>query len=120
MILTGCGDSAPSPDPPGSAGSRSSSEPCVPRPVRAALHVNGRDVRQVWATDLESDLELRVRLRPGLRWRIDPDEPNRLIDAAGHLTTFDGEILQSACFDVRTLTYEIGPEDLPDPNRPPN
>jgi hypothetical protein len=55
-----------------------------------------------------------------LRWRIDPDEPNRLIDAAGHLATFDGEILQSACFDVHTLTYEIGPEDLPDPNRPPN
>jgi hypothetical protein len=120
VILIGCGDPGPSPDVPGSIGSSSVPEPCVPRPVRAVLHVDGRDVRQVWATDLESDRELRVRLRPGLRWRIDPDEPKRLIDDAGHVATFDGEILQSACVDVRTLAFEIGPEDLPDPNRPPN
>ena len=33
---------------------------------------------------------------------------------------FEGEIFRQACLDALSNTYYVGPEDLPDPDRPPN
>lgn len=94
---------------------------CLKVPVEAVLHVDPVDPRQVWATDLATGRVLGVRPRPGLGWRVDPgSDPGRLVDAYGEVATFEGEIFRQACFDAVSNMYYVGPEDLPDPDRPPN
>ena len=94
---------------------------CPKVQVAAVLHVDSADPRQVWATDLATEKSIAVRPRPELGWRVDPgSHPGRLVDASGALATFEGEIFRQACFDALSNTYYIGPEDLPDPDRPPN
>jgi hypothetical protein len=80
--------------------------------------VNGEDSRRVWGTDLDVGRDVRIAPRPGLNWRIDPSAPTRLIDEGEALMTFDREITTRACFYAETMTYLIGPGDVPDPNRP--
>jgi hypothetical protein len=94
---------------------------CSKVQVAAVLHVDPADPHQVWATDLASEQVLAVRPRPGLGWRVDPaSDPGRLVDRGGMVATFEGEIFRQACFDALSDTYDVGPEDLPDPDRPPN
>jgi len=89
--------------------------------VATVLHVDPADARQVWATDLATEKVLAVRPRPGLGGRGDPaSNPGRLLDPSGKVTTFEGEIFRQACLDAISNTYYVGPEDLPDPDRPPN
>ena len=94
---------------------------CPKVEVAAILHVDPADPRQVWATDLATEKVLAVRPRPGLGWRVDPaSNPGRLLDPSGKVATFEGEIFRQACLDALSNTYYVGPEDLPDPDRPPN
>lgn len=93
---------------------------CPKSPVEAVLHVDGSRARSIWGRDLQTGQTLDVRPRPVLGWIVDPTSPERVIDASGDVVTFSGEIFRQACFDDSTGVYYIGPEDLPDPNRPPN
>lgn len=111
VVLGGCGAINVVPVGPG--------PDCEKSPVEAVLHVNGSDPRQVWATDLRTGRDINVRPRPALGWMINPTSPQQLVDPAGRVATFDGEIFRQACFEVVTNTFYVGPDDLPDPNRPP-
>lgn len=93
---------------------------CKEVAVEAVLHFDAGDSRRIWGTDLETGRDLSVRPKPALGWRIDPGPPQRLVDRAGRIAVFDGDIFRQACFDASTNTFYIGPEDLPDPDRPPN
>jgi hypothetical protein len=94
---------------------------CPKVQVAAILHVDPADPRQVWGTDLATEQVLSVRPRPVLGWKVDPAaDPGRLVDPRGKVATFEGEIFRQACFDTLSNTYYVGPEDLPDPERPPN
>ena len=93
---------------------------CEKVAVEAVLHVDGTDSRQTWGTDLGSGKVVNVRPRPDLGWTIDPASPARLLDRRGDVATFDGEIFRQACVLEGTDTFYVGPEDLPDPDRPPN
>jgi hypothetical protein len=89
--------------------------------VAAVLHVDPADPRQVWATDLATEKVLAVRPRTELEWRVDPaSDPGRLVDPNDKVATFEGEIFRHACFDALSNTYYVGPDDLPNPDRPPN
>lgn len=94
---------------------------CPKVQVAGVLHVDPADPRQVWAIDIATDRVLPVRPRPALGWRIDlGSDPPALVDRAGKIATFDGEIFREACYDAATSTYYVGPEDLPNPDRQPN
>lgn len=70
---------------------------------------------------MDSERVIAVRPRSGLTWTIKGGpEGGIVVDSGGATVTFDGEIFRQACFDAVTGTYYIGPEDLPDPQRPPN
>ena len=94
---------------------------CPKVTVEGVLHVDPTDPRQVWATDIATGGVFALRPRPDLGWTVDPSaNPGRLVDSQGRLASFEGEIFRQACFDTATNTFFIGPEDVPDPNRPPN
>lgn len=94
---------------------------CPKVQVEAVLHVSRADLRQVWATDLATEKVLAVRPRAELGWRVDPaSDRGQLVAPDGQVATFEGEIFRQACFDALSNTYYVGPEDLPDPDRPPN
>jgi hypothetical protein len=46
--------------------------------------------------------------------------PTVILDVAGNVVSFSGEITQKGCFDTLAGVLYIGPGDVPDPNRPPN
>jgi hypothetical protein len=111
-VLTACGDAQPD------HASEEPSPACVEQPFRAALHVDAGDPRGSWATDFATGRDLAVRARPPGRFTIDPSRPTELRDGEGKLVSFDGEISATGCVDaVRQIVY-LGPNDLPDPNRP--
>jgi hypothetical protein len=93
---------------------------CEKVAVEVVLHVDGTDSRQTWGTKLQSGQVVNVRPRPDLGWAIDPASPARLLDRTGEVATFEGEIFRQACFLQVTDTFYVGPEDLPEPDRPPN
>ena len=94
---------------------------CPKVQVEAVLHVSRVDPRQVWATDLATEKVLAVRPRADVGWRVDPaSDRGQLVARDGQVATFEGEIFRQACFDPISNTYFVGPEDLPDPDRPPN
>ena len=93
---------------------------CVDQPFRAGLHVDARDFRKAWATDYETGRVVAVRPRPPGRFTFDPTRPTVILDAAGNVLSFSGEITQTGCFDAASGVLYIGPGDVPDPNRPPN
>jgi hypothetical protein len=93
---------------------------CEKVSVEAVLNVDGTDPRQTWGTELESGKIINVRPRPDLGWTVDPASPGRLLDPQGKIATFQGEIFRQACHLQRTRTFYVGPEDLPNPDRPPN
>jgi uncharacterized lipoprotein YajG len=93
---------------------------CAKVVVEAVLHVDGTDSRLTWGTDLASGNVIKVRPRPDLGWTIDPASHERMLDRRGKVATFEGEIFRQACFLEITDTFFVGPEDLPDPGRPPN
>jgi hypothetical protein len=93
---------------------------CRSLPVRAVLHFDAQDPRQIWATRLDAGGDIVVRPRGDTGWRLDPGPPTRLVDAAGRDVGRDGDILRSVCFDAIMGSYYIGPDDLPSPDRPPN
>ena len=118
VLLVACG--AEPNEQPAPTGPANVVESCVARPIRAVLHVDGRDPRRVWGTELATGGDILVRPRAEEHWRIDPTDPSRLVDAEGKVATFEGEIFEHACFDIRTKTFYVGADDLPDPDRPPN
>jgi hypothetical protein len=93
---------------------------CVERPYRAEMHVDLGDPRKVWATEYEAMRDVAVRPRSAGGFTFDPGRPTTVLDAAGEILTFDGEITISGCFDAASQVLYIGPADVPDPNRPPN
>jgi len=92
---------------------------CVDQPFRAALHVDARDWRKVWATDYESGRDVAVRARPPGHFTFDLTRPSVLLDATGSVVSFSGEITTTGCFDAASGVLYIGPGDVPNPNRPP-
>jgi hypothetical protein len=111
-VLAACGDSQPD------RTSEESGPACVEQPFRAALHVDASDPRGSWATDYATGRDLAVRARPPERFTMDPSRPTELRNGEGKLVSFDGEISATGCVDmVRQVVY-LGPNDLPDPNRP--
>lgn len=113
MALLGCSANAA---PPATAEIAT----CVEQPFRAELHVDARDPRRVWATHYQTGQDVAVRPRPPDLFNFDLRRSTTLLNAAGDVMSFTGEITQSGCFDVLTQTLYIGPADVPDPNRPPN
>jgi hypothetical protein len=93
---------------------------CVDQPFRAELHVDALGPRKVWATHYASGLEVAVLPRPPEQFRFDRGRPTLLLNAAGDVLTFSGEITKTGCFDAATGTVFLGTADVPDPNRPPN
>jgi len=93
---------------------------CVEQPFRAELHVDIADDRKVWATHYESGRDVAIRPRPPGQFGFDPSRPTTLLNGRGEVVSFAGEILQTGCFEPFSGIVYIGPEDLPDPNRPPN
>lgn len=93
---------------------------CLERPFRAALHVDATDPRLVWATNFDTGRDVTVRARPPGRFTIARGSPATLLDSGGNIVSFDGEITRTGCFDAASQVVYIGPQDVPDPNRPPN
>lgn len=113
VLAAGCGES-PGPSPLASVA-------CVLASIRLTLHVDPADPRGMWGSRVTDEGEVTVRPRPGLKWRVEAGpEGGVVVDADGATVTFEGEIAQQACYEAATGTYYIGPEDLPDLNRPPN
>jgi hypothetical protein len=115
VLVIGCGETVPVEAPTGSP----TATTCVERPFRSELHVDARDPRLVWATLYETGQDVVVRPRPPGRFTFDPTRPKMLLDGAGKVVSFAGEISQSGCFDAINQTVDFGPGDLPDPNRAP-
>ena len=121
LVVGACGPAPqPSPSPGAEASPSAAAIVCVDRAFRAALHVDGGSDRPVRATHYDTGREVDVRARPPGVFIIDPDRPTILLDASGHVVSFDGEITKSACVDEGTQTIYIWRGDVPDPNRPPN
>jgi hypothetical protein len=109
---------------PGSSASQASAPEsvaatCVERAVHDVLVVDRTDVRGIWATDLESGRDVVIGPRPGVTWHVDPAQPDQLVDSSGRVAARSGDIFYTACFEASTVTYRIGPQDLPDPDRAP-
>lgn len=112
ITIVACGTTTPSPTGPGAG--------CRKVQVAAILHVDPDDPRGMWGTDLANGQTLSVRPRPDLGWTVERGaDPGTLVAPDGTVATFDGEIFRQSCYDEATGTFFIGPEDLPDPNRPP-
>jgi hypothetical protein len=93
---------------------------CIEQPFRAALHVDAKDPRGVWATNFDTGEVVAVRPRPPSEFTFDPARPTMLFDGSGELLTLNGEISRTGCFDpIRRVVY-FGSSDLPDPARPAN
>ncbi len=63
------------------------------------------------------DVVVRAR-HPGY-FTFDPTRPGVLLDAAGAVVSFSGELTKTDCFDAASGVLFIGPGDAPDPDRPP-
>lgn len=110
--LVACGTTTPSPTSPVAG--------CPKVKIAAILHVDPGDPRGVWGTELSNGQLISVRPRSDLGWTVERGaDPGTLVAPDGTTATFDGEIFRQACYDEATGAFFIGPEDLPDPNRPP-